>query len=133
MRGAEIGLVLRGRVLVDGQKVEDAAAVVVDDDERERRLEIAQERERVKVVQRGKAVFAKSCAACHKLDGVGQAVGPDLAGIAKTSDRAAENASPAIRARMEAAFIRSCQYEWLFWDAAWHRRGWPVSLPPSGT
>jgi putative membrane-bound dehydrogenase-like protein len=31
---------------------------------------------------RGKAVFAKSCSACHALDGVGSAVGPDLAALA---------------------------------------------------
>jgi putative membrane-bound dehydrogenase-like protein len=31
---------------------------------------------------RGKAVFAKSCAACHRLGDVGHAVGPDLAGLA---------------------------------------------------
>jgi putative membrane-bound dehydrogenase-like protein len=30
-------------------------------------------------VGRGKALFAKHCATCHKLDGVGQNVGPDLA------------------------------------------------------
>ena len=34
---------------------------------------------------RGKAVFAKSCAACHVLDGVGHAVGPDLAALANKS------------------------------------------------
>ncbi len=31
---------------------------------------------------KGKAVFAKTCAACHKLDGVGHTVGPDLAALA---------------------------------------------------
>ncbi len=36
---------------------------------------------------RGKAVFAKSCAACHALDGVGSAVGPDLAALANKSGR----------------------------------------------
>ena len=30
---------------------------------------------------KGKVVFKESCAACHKLDGVGEAVGPDLASI----------------------------------------------------
>ena len=30
---------------------------------------------------RGKAVFKEVCAACHKLEGVGEAVGPDLASI----------------------------------------------------
>ncbi len=36
-------------------------------------------------VAKGKAVFAKTCAACHKLDGVGHAVGPDLAALANKS------------------------------------------------
>src|SRR5439155_1720769 len=30
---------------------------------------------------KGKAVFKESCAACHKLDGVGENVGPDLTSI----------------------------------------------------
>jgi putative membrane-bound dehydrogenase-like protein len=34
---------------------------------------------------RGKAVFAKSCSACHALDNVGHAVGPDLAALANKS------------------------------------------------
>ena len=34
---------------------------------------------------RGKAVFAKACAACHALDGAGHAVGPDLAALANKS------------------------------------------------
>jgi putative membrane-bound dehydrogenase-like protein len=34
---------------------------------------------------RGKAVFVKSCAACHQLEGAGHAVGPDLAQIANKS------------------------------------------------
>ncbi|VTR95429.1 membrane-bound dehydrogenase : Uncharacterized protein OS=Planctomyces maris DSM 8797 GN=PM8797T_16413 PE=4 SV=1: Ceramidase_alk: Cytochrom_C [Gemmata massiliana] len=34
---------------------------------------------------RGKAVFAKSCSACHVLEGVGSAVGPDLAALANKS------------------------------------------------
>jgi thiaminase (transcriptional activator TenA) len=41
-------------------------------------------------------------------------------------DRAAAAASTATRARMLAAFIRACQYEWLFWDGAYQRRGWPL-------
>jgi thiaminase (transcriptional activator TenA) len=40
-------------------------------------------------------------------------------------DRAAEKASEPVRARMLAAFIRAAQYEWLFWDGAYQRRGWP--------
>jgi putative membrane-bound dehydrogenase-like protein len=34
---------------------------------------------------RGKAVFAKACSACHAIDGVGSAVGPDLAALANKS------------------------------------------------
>jgi putative heme-binding domain-containing protein len=34
---------------------------------------------------RGKAVFAKTCAICHQLEGVGHAVGPDLAQLATKS------------------------------------------------
>ena len=41
------------------------------------------------------------------------------------TDRAADAATPATRAKMLAAFIRACQYEWLFWDGAYQRRGWP--------
>jgi len=40
-------------------------------------------------------------------------------------DRAAAVAGTATRARMLGAFIRACQYEWLFWDGAYQRRGWP--------
>src|SRR5439155_18671093 len=32
-------------------------------------------------VTRGKAVFAKNCAACHRMEDVGHAVGPDLAQV----------------------------------------------------
>jgi thiaminase (transcriptional activator TenA) len=41
------------------------------------------------------------------------------------ADRAAEIASEAVQRRMLDAFIRASQYEWLFWDGAYHRRGWP--------
>jgi putative membrane-bound dehydrogenase-like protein len=34
---------------------------------------------------RGKAVFAKTCSVCHRLDGVGHEVGPDLAALANKS------------------------------------------------
>jgi thiaminase/transcriptional activator TenA len=43
------------------------------------------------------------------------------------ADRAGAAAAPAVYARMLAAFSRCCQYEWLFWDGAYQRRGWPVS------
>jgi thiaminase len=28
---------------------------------------------------------------------------------------------------MMMAFVRSTQYEWLFWDGAWQQRGWPTT------
>src|SRR5215469_14413979 len=41
------------------------------------------------------------------------------------TDRAAGAATPATCAKMLTAFNRACQYEWLFWDGAYQRRGWP--------
>jgi thiaminase/transcriptional activator TenA len=56
-------------------------------------------------------------------DGFGEAVKAVIA----STDRAAVSASDTVRERMATAFIRSCQFEWLFWDGAWHRRSWPLS------
>ena len=41
------------------------------------------------------------------------------------ADRAAAGATPATRAAMLAAFQRSAQYEYLFWDGAYRQRFWP--------
>ena len=41
-------------------------------------------------------------------------------------DRAAAAVTATTRAAMLAAFVRSCQYEWLFWDGAYQRRSWPA-------
>ena len=43
------------------------------------------------------------------------------------TDRAADTAPAMTRTRMLAAFARACQYEWLFWDGAYQRRGWPFT------
>jgi thiaminase/transcriptional activator TenA len=40
-------------------------------------------------------------------------------------DRAAAAVTAVTRAAMIAAFVRACQYEWLFWDGAYQRRNWP--------
>jgi thiaminase/transcriptional activator TenA len=56
-------------------------------------------------------------------EGFGEAV----RAVIESTDRAAAEASDTVRDRMATAFIRSCQYEWLFWDGAWRRRSWPVS------
>ena len=39
-------------------------------------------------VGRGKTLFVKRCAACHKLDGAGHAVGPDLASVGNKTPEA---------------------------------------------
>ena len=41
-------------------------------------------------------------------------------------DAEAAGAGAAQRASMRAAFLRSCRYEWMFWDAAWRLERWPV-------
>ena len=41
-------------------------------------------------------------------------------------DEAAAAATPATREAMARAFRTATRYEWMFWDSAWHRRGWPV-------
>jgi thiaminase/transcriptional activator TenA len=40
-------------------------------------------------------------------------------------DRAATAVTAATRTAMLTAFVRACQYEWLFWDGAYQRRSWP--------
>ena len=45
---------------------------------------------------------------------------------AQTLDRLADESSPAQRARMRTNFVRSCKYEWMFWDMAYKMAGWPV-------
>ncbi|MGA8198106.1 MAG: thiaminase II [Acetobacteraceae bacterium] len=41
------------------------------------------------------------------------------------TDRAASSTTSAVQERMMTAFVRSTQYEWLFWDGAYQQRGWP--------
>jgi thiaminase/transcriptional activator TenA len=45
--------------------------------------------------------------------------------VIRASDRAAEAATAPTRVEMLAAFVRACQYEWLFWDGAYQCRSWP--------
>jgi thiaminase/transcriptional activator TenA len=45
--------------------------------------------------------------------------------VIATADKAAEATTQSGRDRMHAAFTRAAQYEWLFWDGAYQRRGWP--------
>ena len=40
-------------------------------------------------------------------------------------DAEAAAAGAAQQATMRARFLRSCRYEWMFWDAAWRLEAWP--------
>jgi hydroxymethylpyrimidine kinase/phosphomethylpyrimidine kinase len=42
------------------------------------------------------------------------------------ADRAATRSGPSTRARMLEAFRTATRYEWMFWDAPWQGRHWPV-------
>jgi len=53
--------------------------------------------------------------------------GATVKGVIAVADRAAETTTPVFRQRMLAAFVRACQYEWLFWDGAYRRRAWPAA------
>ncbi|MDP4026071.1 TenA family protein [Methylobacterium sp. NEAU 140] len=49
-----------------------------------------------------------------------------VAAMIAATDRAAEEASPTIRARMHRAFAHATRLEWLFWDSAYREAGWPL-------
>ena len=51
--------------------------------------------------------------------------GDAVRAVIAITDRAADTASAMTRTRMLAVFARACLYEWLFWDGAYQRRGWP--------
>jgi len=55
-----------------------------------------------------------------------KAFGEAVAQVIDIADEAAAAATPALRDSMLAAFGRSAQYEWLFWDGAYQQRGWPI-------
>jgi thiaminase/transcriptional activator TenA len=44
----------------------------------------------------------------------------------EATDEAAADASPALIARMQKAFARATQLEWMFWDSAYRLETWPV-------
>jgi thiaminase (transcriptional activator TenA) len=54
--------------------------------------------------------------------------GSAVRAVIAATDRAAAGTTQAIRDRMMTAFIRSTQFEWLFWDGAYQQRGWPVPV-----
>jgi thiaminase/transcriptional activator TenA len=46
--------------------------------------------------------------------------------VVAATDRLADRASPYRVERMAQAFIRSVQFEWMFWDSAYRREPWPI-------
>ena len=42
------------------------------------------------------------------------------------SDQVADEATPALRQQMLAAFKRAAQLEWMFWDSAYRLEAWPI-------
>jgi thiaminase/transcriptional activator TenA len=56
------------------------------------------------------------------------AFGDAVLAVEATADLAWEVAGSTERSRMVAAYDRSVVYEWLFWDSAWRREQWPVSV-----
>ena len=55
-------------------------------------------------------------------EGFGEAVKAVIGHV----DDAAEAAGAGEVEAMHHAFMRTTQYEWMFWDAAWRREDWPV-------
>jgi thiaminase (transcriptional activator TenA) len=54
-----------------------------------------------------------------------EAFGTAVRAVIAATDTAAAATSDTVRGRMMAAFIRSTQYEYLFWDGAYQQRQWP--------
>ena len=58
--------------------------------------------------------------------------GEDFAGIVRevlaATDHLGATTADAERARMRAHFLTTSRYEWMFWDAAWHRLAWPTAV-----
>ncbi|MEU8379228.1 TenA family protein [Streptosporangium sp. NPDC048865] len=43
------------------------------------------------------------------------------------TDRLAATADDTTRTAMTEAFVQATEYEWMFWDSAWHREAWPTA------
>jgi thiaminase (transcriptional activator TenA) len=44
----------------------------------------------------------------------------------KKVDQWAKTAGADEKRRMEASFLTSSRYEWMFWEMAWNEETWPV-------
>jgi thiaminase/transcriptional activator TenA len=55
------------------------------------------------------------------------AFGETVDAVTAIVDRSAAATGPARRAAMSHAFLRSTQFEWMFWDSAYRQEAWPVA------
>jgi thiaminase/transcriptional activator TenA len=55
----------------------------------------------------------------------GESYGDAVRAVMAIADETAGKASTEERKRMMEHFGRSSRFEWMFWDSAYHRRGWP--------
>ncbi|MEM8551634.1 MAG: thiaminase II [Pseudomonadota bacterium] len=78
----------------------------------------------------GKDIFARAAPSNPFQAWIDTYAGEDFQGAVRraidATDQAAAAASPAVIERMHAAFTRSCQLEWMFWDSAYRTLLWPV-------
>lgn len=51
--------------------------------------------------------------------------GASVKAVLEVIDTVAEQADSRERAQMQRNFRRTCRYEWMFWDSAYHLRKWP--------
>ena len=56
---------------------------------------------------------------------VSEGYGQSVRAVQDMVNAMASGANAEQRTRMRELFRRSSRYEWMFWDAAYHRRGWP--------
>lgn len=56
-----------------------------------------------------------------------EAFGEAVARMIAAVEAAASHAGAREQERMRRAFLRCCQYEWMFWDAAYREEPWPVA------
>jgi thiaminase/transcriptional activator TenA len=56
----------------------------------------------------------------------GEAFAAVVADVLAVADAVGTTSGDAERSRAERHFVTTSRYEWMFWDAAWRREGWPV-------
>ncbi len=55
-----------------------------------------------------------------------EAFGDSVREMLALTDAAHDMVPAQIKAQMRETYLTACRYEWMFWDSAWRREGWPV-------